>query len=122
MNARAFTAIATLYRMELRALLRDRRTILLSVVLPLLFMPLILLLSSRVKQSSVESAERKSHSYAVFYGAQREKAEPLLKAALSNPSQAAPEGEDPSPLVETDVPDPEKALLSGSIDAYIKAA
>ncbi len=122
MNAAAFTAIATLYRMELRALLRDRRTIVLSVVLPLLFMPLILFLSSRVKQSSVESAERKSHSFAVIYGAQREKAEPLLKTALSNPSEEAQKSEDThqSPLVETDVPDPDKALLSGSIDAFIE--
>lgn len=115
MKSPTLSAIFTLYRMEFRALLRDRRTIILSVLLPLLFMPLVLFTSSRVRQSSVEKAERRTHSYALAYGSQKSRAEPLIAGAL-----AKPEGE--STLSTIDTQNPEQALLEGKLDAYIEAA
>lgn len=133
MNSRTISAVITLYRMELRALLRDRRTIILSVVLPLLFMPLILFMSSRVKQSSAQKAESRSHSYAIAYGSLRGRAEPLLSQALSQAPKPSKEAKDEgdlfnaspeqkSPILAVESQNPQDDLLSGKLDTYIEAA
>ena len=55
------SALATLYRFELKMLLRDKRTVLLSIVLPVLVMPLILFSSSLIERAREKvDADRES--------------------------------------------------------------
>ncbi len=62
------SALATLYRFELKMLLRDKRTVLLSIVLPVLVMPLLLFSSSLLERSREKRQEEKTYHYAVTGG------------------------------------------------------
>jgi sodium transport system permease protein len=57
--------IATLFRTEIRMVLRDRRTIITSIVLPLLVMPLMLLGSSWTIKKREQKLEQTVYRYAV---------------------------------------------------------
>ncbi|MDA8018401.1 MAG: ABC transporter permease subunit [Thermoanaerobaculia bacterium] len=57
--------LRTLYLGELRMLLRDRRTIIASVILPLLFLPLVFWLSSFAEKKREERIETQTFQYAV---------------------------------------------------------
>ena len=59
------SALATLFRFELRMLLRDRRTILLSIVLPILVMPLLLFSSGFAERAREKRQQAKTYRYAV---------------------------------------------------------
>ena len=57
--------IRAIYGLEMRTLMRDRRTLFVSIVLPVVLMPLLLLLSSRVEQGRQERDRTRHHEYAV---------------------------------------------------------
>ncbi|MEM7356715.1 MAG: CPBP family glutamic-type intramembrane protease, partial [Acidobacteriota bacterium] len=57
--------LSTLYRFELRTLLRDRRTIFASIVLPILVMPLLLFSSGTVERAREQRQEARVYYYAV---------------------------------------------------------
>lgn len=108
---------ATLYLYELRMLLRDRRTIIVSVVLPILVMPLFLGAShfaERLRQKRIESA---TYHYAVT-GTEAALARGLIAEWQGPPTDE----EDPRPrLEEADSSDPATALENEEIDFYIEA-
>lgn len=79
MTSSPSTPLSTLYLGELRMLLRDRRTILASVVLPLLFLPLVFWISSVVEKKREERIETRIFGYAVD-GPRAELARELLAA------------------------------------------
>ncbi len=59
------SVLATLYRYELRMLMRDRRTLVVSVLLPILLMPLFFLISLWNERAREERYEERVFSYAV---------------------------------------------------------
>ncbi|GMR12868.1 MAG: ABC transporter permease subunit [Gemmatimonadota bacterium] len=59
------TGVRAIYGLEIRSLLRDRRTVFVSIVLPVVLMPLLLLASSRVERSRQQREESRHYKYAV---------------------------------------------------------
>jgi sodium transport system permease protein len=57
--------LATLYRYEIRMLLRDTRTILIAVVAPVLLFPLMIAISRSVERRQTERIEQATYTYAV---------------------------------------------------------
>lgn len=117
------SAAAVLLRMELRALLRDRRTIFFSIVLPLLVMPLMLLATSRLKRAEVDRAKNKTYVYAVA-GARAGSA----RAYLMDAARAKPAGDDRGArgaadalsMSEVEAADPARSLAAGDLDFYVE--
>ncbi len=83
--------VATLFRCELRMTLRDRRTVLLSVLLPLLVMPLIFFASSYVESARAARLEATVYRYALG-GTEEAWARQLVKDALALELDDAGEG------------------------------
>lgn len=111
--------IRTLFSYELRQVLRDRRTLFMSIVLPLLFMPIMLFGSRKVEQIRERKLEQTPFTVAVT-GSQAEAAQGLLEA-----TRARVAGQQPRPdqlrfaLVRKN--DPLQALNTGEVDLVIEA-
>ncbi|NUQ77911.1 MAG: CPBP family intramembrane metalloprotease [Polyangiaceae bacterium] len=117
-----FAGALALYRMELRMLLRDTRAVILSVVVPLIFMPIVLGASSRIKETSEKQAAEKTHTYAVASGPLREQAKELLaQAAAARRDRTNSVDNEELPIVFQDEPDAPEALRNGSVDFYVEA-
>jgi sodium transport system permease protein len=58
-------AVWTIYGLELRSLLRDPRTLLVSIVLPVVLMPLLLIVSNRVERAREQREQTRTFKYAV---------------------------------------------------------
>ncbi len=111
------SALGTLYRTELRMLLRDRRTILVSIVLPILVMPLLLFSSSFTERAREARQEAKVFNYAVV-GSEADLARDLIAAYQPD----ALDDEAPSlQLAEIDSTDPEAELEAQTLHFYIEA-
>jgi sodium transport system permease protein len=59
------TAVRAIIGLELRSLVRDVRTVLMSIVLPVVLMPILLLISNRMEEKRVEREETRTYRYAV---------------------------------------------------------
>ena len=59
--------VSALYRTELRMMLRDRRTIIMSIVLPAVVMPLMLTASRRMEERRERRHEETNFTYAVVW-------------------------------------------------------
>ena len=59
--------IWTIYRKELREVLRDRRTLIFMIVLPVVLIPLLLNLTTSLVSSAVEKARTETLSYALYH-------------------------------------------------------
>jgi sodium transport system permease protein len=119
-----FAGALALYKMEIRMLLRDTRAVILSVVLPLIFMPAVLGASSRIKQSSERQVTERAHTYAVADGPLRQRAKDLVEgAAIAHRDRDRINSADNQELsiVFEDEPNPAAALRNGSIDFYVEA-
>ncbi len=111
--------IRALCLMELRTLLRDRRTVMMSIVLPLLVMPLMLFGSNWMEQRRHRALEVRESSFAVI-GPRAAEARALVERARTQP----PTGErDTAALLVTErqVEDAAAALADGTLDFYIDA-
>ena len=75
--------IGTLFRAELRMLLRDRRTVIVSLVLPLAVMPVMLLCSNWTVKHREQTLREMVYHYAVG-GPQAEAVNAILAAAGYN--------------------------------------
>ncbi len=75
----AGSVLGTLYRFELRMLLRDKRTVLVSIVLPILVMPLLLFSSVLAQRARMHRQLQRTYSYAVI-GDQADLARRLIAA------------------------------------------
>jgi sodium transport system permease protein len=60
--------IGIIYRKELREVLRDRRTLMFMIVVPIVLIPLILTMMTTLITSAVEKAEAEPVTYALFDG------------------------------------------------------
>ena len=112
------SAIGPIFRNELRMLLRDRRTIMMSVILPLAVMPIMLYASRWTEQKREKKLAATVYTYAVG-GSQAAAARELLaatEAALAaEPDQAAR-----LRIAEKRVADPEKALEAGDLHVIVE--
>ncbi len=114
------SVLGTLFRFELKMLLRDRRTILVSIVLPILVMPLLLFSSSMTERSREERQEAKVFRYAVV-GAEAELARQVI--ASYEPVASEAESEDPDlQLEEVDSTDPEGELEAQTLHFFVEAS
>jgi sodium transport system permease protein len=112
--------VATLFASELRTVLRDRRTVMMSIVLPLLIMPLMLYSGRWNEQRRQRKLERTVYSYAVV-GARADAARAAVSAA---PAPAPAKDGAKAPVFHfKEVPsaDPAAALAKGDIQFYLEA-
>ena len=117
-----WSIVRLIWRLEVRTLLRSRRTIVLSIVLPMLVMPVMLLASRYSVQSQERREETTRYEYAIT-GDWADQARSLIDAALA----ALPNDDDPPETladflsVEVSSTDPEAEALDGDIHFYIRA-
>ena len=112
------SAIGPIFRNELRMLLRDRRTIVMSVVLPLAVMPIMLYASRWNEQRREKKLATTVFTYAIS-GAQASAARELLAATEAR--LAAQTGKGPVlRLEEKAVRDADKALEAGDVHVVVE--
>ena len=108
--------LRTLYLGELRMLLRDRRTIFASLILPLIFLPLVFWLSSLAETGREERIEQQTFQYAIV-GSEADAVRGLFARTLpSGDPNADDEVDDDADgsriqLEETEVPGLEDAMI-----------
>jgi len=116
--------ILAILGLELRSLLRDRRTLLMSVVLPVVLIPLLLLASSWMEGREAERAEARSYRFAVIGP------DSAFAAALMADIVAALEADDAAAgrdarqgtrLRPIPAADPRAALDDGALDVVVEA-
>lgn len=107
--------VAAIYRNEMRHLLRDRRTVVMSIVLPLLVMPIMLFGSRWVEQRRQAKLQRSVFQVAVA-GSQGEVVRQLLTAAEA---ATAAKGE-PFRFREAAVADPDRALADKAVALVLR--
>jgi sodium transport system permease protein len=142
---RPTTAVRAVFGLEIRSLLRDPRTVFLSVVLPVVLIPLLLLGASWADDRRVERAEERSFRLAVV-GPDADFARALVwhgedswrgddsrhgadswGGAGSSHGADSLHGDDSTRAADSgrfrpvEVADPTAALESGSIDLYLEA-
>lgn len=125
-------SLGTLYRYELKMLLRDRRTLFFSIILPLILLPVLIFIVRFAEEGAQERREERTYRYAVA-GPQAELARALIQDALSLPATAeGAEGEGAgrsgggearpergARLSEVRPSDPDSALMAGDIDLIV---
>ncbi len=116
-TGRSAHTVFTIWRTELRMLLRDRRTVVISIVLPLLLTPLLIFGARWVQERRERTIEASEARYAVV-GTAREWARGLiLRLQEGSPDSGGPR----LPLIEVSPPDPASALARGDLDVYVVA-
>lgn len=111
------SALGTLYRTELRMLLRDRRTILVSIVLPILVMPLLLFSSSFTERAREQRQEEQVYEYAVR-GPEAELARRLIAAFEPGPEDDGPRLQ----LREAESEDPRAGVEGQTLHFYVETS
>lgn len=131
--------IGLLYRNEMRMLLRDRRTVVLSILLPLLVLPAILFGFKFMNEWRQEQQDTTTYRYAVV-GAYADSVRTLIARgglpAANDPGGSAENGapaenvdqaengeEDrrPASFLEVEATMPDSSLASGDLDFYLEA-
>ena len=118
------SALGTLYRYELKMLLRDKRMIFFSIILPLLIIPAFIFLMRYSDSRAEERREERTYEYAVV-GSDTALARQLVGEALALPDPR----EDPDSVGEgasvadafTEVhrAEPDSALMAGEVDLLV---
>ena len=111
--------IRLIWTLELRTLLRSRRTIVLSVLLPILVMPLMLMAT----RFSTEFQERQQSSRIYSYAITGDWSDPvrLLIESAANGLENDPDSElQGFQYEETSASDPVASVRSGEIDFYLE--
>jgi len=111
--------VAALYRTELRMMLRDRRTIVMSIVLPLLVMPIILFASHAMNQRRERKLAETTYEFAVTGPGATEAHAVIAGAAPPGPDDE--DAPDPSSFREVEAADPARALAEGTLHFYLEA-
>ncbi len=111
-----WSMVAALFRTELRMLLRDRRTIVMSVVLPAVVLPLVLTASRRVEARRARQAAARTYRYAIA-GPRAADARRILAALRA--AEARKTGQ-PFRYEEVDTPDSARALERAEVHFYVE--
>ncbi len=128
--------IGLLFRHEMRMLLRDRRTVVLSILLPLLVLPAILFGFKFMNEWRQEQQETTTYRYAVV-GAYADSVRTLIArgeprsaggpAENGDPAEAAGSAETgdddrrPASFLEVEAAMPDSSLEAGDLDFYLEA-
>ena len=111
--------VAALYRTELRMMLRDRRTIVMSIVLPLAVMPIMLFASHAMNQRRERKLAETVYEFALTGPAAAEARAIIAGAGPGGPGDDdAPE---PSGFREVEAGNPAQALADGALHFYVEA-
>ncbi|MGE3190814.1 MAG: ABC transporter permease subunit [Vicinamibacterales bacterium] len=110
--------VLTLFRTEIRTLLRDRRTVVMSLVLPLLVMPVMLFSSRAMDERRERELAGREYAWAATGPRAAEAAGALAAAAGAG---AAGEAGDTARFRRVEAADPAAALDAGDIDFYVEA-
>lgn len=111
--------LATLFRYEMKMLLRDKRTILIAVVAPLVLLPAYILIMNFVESREQRALEEKVYQYAVT-GTLGEWAREVVDAALTLEAEAADTTRPPA-IFELLRPEaPEEALRRGELHLVVQ--
>ena len=123
MTALQWPMVWTLLRHELRLLIRDRRTIVFSVLLPLAVMPFILFINVYLEEKREQRLEATTYEFVVT-GTACDMARSLIAEAVATQTEAA-EADDEAPrplqLQEVVVDDPAAALTAGELHFVVHA-
>lgn len=109
-------AFLAIFKMELLMLIRDRRTVMLSVVLPALFMPLMMFGGHLMQQRTERELSNASYRFAIM-GSQEAAARKWIQAI--QPDGAGKRGS--FRFRENPVDEPLKALEGGDLDFVLEA-
>jgi sodium transport system permease protein len=118
---RTSSAIGTLYLNELRMVLRDRRTIVMSIVLPVLVMPLMLFGSHWTQQRRERTLEQTTYTYAVT-GTEAGAARALVDATRARLARVQGKPASDFKFAEVEVKDSAAALERKEIAFYLSGA
>lgn len=102
-----------LYLHEMRLLVRARRTVVLSVLLPAVIMPVMLFASKHSNEQRQQTLDETTYKYAVT-GPLADRVRTLIATSSSSPKQEFK-------FAETPTDTPEKALDAGDIQFYIRS-
>jgi sodium transport system permease protein len=115
------TRVLTLYQTELRTVLRDRRMVTMSLVLPLLVMPVMLFAGRWTEERRQRQLAARQYTYAVA-GPRREDGRALIARALAAPQASADSAANRTTFREVPAADVRAALDSRDVDLYVEAA
>jgi sodium transport system permease protein len=118
-NHRGPSVLGTLFRYEMRMLLRDTRTILIAIVAPLVMFPAYILVVNYVDSREQQALEEETYVYAV-YGSRAEWAEDVVKAAIALDESDPDTSRAPVSFELQTPPDPMGALEAGDIHLVVE--
>ncbi len=105
---------------ELRMLMRDRRTVILAVVLPLFLYPVMIFATKWINERRTRTLEDTLYKYSVT-GTEAGEVRALLKKAKAAREQAAAEKSERFRFEEVSVKDPAASLRNKEIHFYLEA-
>ncbi len=117
----ARSGVVALFRIDLRSLLRDRRTVIFSLVLPLVVMPLFMFASSTLEQKRQQRLLHETFTYAVTGDRPNLVQDTVARAIETARTSADGNGGAPAltyVLVASD--DPADDVRAGRLDAYVE--
>jgi sodium transport system permease protein len=118
-STRRRRVLATLLGLELRLLLRDKRTIFIAVILPLLLYPAIILIMRAVGRAGRERLETATYEYAIT-GSEAALARTLVQEALALSVSERDSAEAPANFVEQQVAAPDSFLRAGGLQLVVE--
>jgi membrane protease YdiL (CAAX protease family) len=115
-----FSMVGVLFRNELRMLLRDKRSVMTSIILPLLLMPIMLFSSTWTNKKRVETLRTMTYEYAVE-GSRAEAARTLLTSTREHLSEEQKTNAKAAfNFKEVQIPNPFKALTNREIHLLVE--
>jgi sodium transport system permease protein len=111
--------LGTLYRYELRMLLRDTRTILIAVVAPLVLFPLMILISRAVERRQTQAIQEATYRYAVT-GSEEDFAFYRVEEALSIETFDPDTTRTKASFLIDRSPDPDALLEAGDLQLVVE--
>lgn len=112
--------LATLFRFEIRMLLRDRRTVLISVVVPVVLLPLILVIARLVDRTQQKQLNATTFAYAVT-GPYAAWADSLVRKAAALTPTAGDSSLVPARFRRVRDPRPDSLLRAGDIQLVVQS-
>ncbi len=111
--------IGLLFRHEMRMLLRDRRTVVLSILLPLVVLPLILFGLKFMSEWRTDRLDTMTYRYAVT-GAYADSVRTLIERGVLLAAKEVEEDRLPASFIEVEAARPDSSLAAGDLDFYVE--
>ncbi|HSW27963.1 MAG TPA: ABC transporter permease subunit [Longimicrobiales bacterium] len=111
--------LVTLFRCEIRMLLRDTRTVLIAVVAPLVMFPVFILVTDKVEERDQRRLDEATYAYAVT-GTRAEWADAVVTAALQVDPAPGDTTRAPVRFEKRVVADPDSALAAAEIALVVE--